>query len=144
MNKRLAALFGVLLLAGIGYAATEPILEVYNSIRPAWFQSGLYVGPASVSPGNSTLNKVTRILGGSETFDFASSTITCLDSTGVTVTGAQLGDPCFASPNIAWAANQEFSCFVSAANTVKVRFCPAGTAADPASATYFTRVISSQ
>lgn len=144
MKKNFLAFLSVLLVAGIAFAATEPIVELVSTIRPTWFQSGLYVGPASVHPINETRNKITRILGSSEVFDFASSTITCLDSTGVTVTGAQLGDPCFASPNIAWAANQEFSCYVSAANTVKVRFCPAGTAADPASATYFTRIISSQ
>ena len=146
MNKRLAALFGVLLLAGIGYAASEPIYEVYNTIRPSWFQAGLYVGPRTDNPQAvaSTTNKVTRFLGGTEVVDFASSTITCLDSTGITISGAQLGDPCFAGASVSWAANTDFTCFVDAANHAKIRYCPAGTAADPPSATYFYRIISSQ
>ncbi len=146
MNKRLLAFLSVVLAAGVSFAAVEPIYELVSTLRPTWFQKGIYIGDDSQNPRiiSDTQNKITRALGGSIVFDFGSATITCLDSTGITVPGAKLGDPCFASPNIAWAANQEFSCYVSAANTVIVRFCAAGTAADPASATYNVRVLSNQ
>lgn len=96
-----------------------------------------------------TNNVVTKALGGSIAFDFASVTITCEDSTGITVTGAVAGDACFVGPptTISGAGtglHSSFTCYVSAADTVKVRHCAAGTADNPASATYYVRVISAQ
>ena len=87
---------------------------------------------------------ITRTLGASAVIDFASSTIVCTDSSAITVTGALAGDPCFVGPPAAIANNSSFTCYVSAADAVKVRHCPAGTAIDPASATYFVRVVSGQ
>ena len=94
---------------------------------------------------NATANRVTRALGFSAVIDFASTTITCNDSNAITVTGAQAGDPCFVGPPTSGGStNASYTCYVSAADTVKVRHCAAGTADDPASATFFGRVISSQ
>lgn len=99
---------------------------------------GLWVGKST-----DTVNRITRTLGGSTTFDFPSQTTTCTDSTAFTVTGAKTDDPCFTSMPASPAANSIFTCYVSAADTVRVRFCPVGTAVDPASALYAVRIISS-
>lgn len=89
---------------------------------------------------------VTRILPFTQTaLDFASTTTTCNDSAGTTVTGAQTGDACFVgAPSTGGSTNASYTCYVSAANTVKIRHCAAGTADDPASATFTGVVISAQ
>lgn len=126
---------------------TLPALVLADSFNTlANFFGGIYVGPRSTS---SSTNRATRMLAGSITFDFAAVTITCEDSTGITITGAQTGDPCFVGPptTISGAGtglHSSFTCYVSAADTVKVRHCAAGTADNPASALYRVRVISSQ
>lgn len=89
-------------------------------------------------------NAITHSYSGSAVVDFASRTITCEDSTAITVTGAVVGDACHVGTPAAPAVNSTFTCYVSAADAVRVRHCPAGTASDPASATYFVRVISAQ
>ena len=124
--------------------------------------NGLWVGAASERTAD---NQVTRTLGGSLTWDFGSVTTTCEDSTGITVTGALAGDPCMAGVDLAGANgidagaledggfdpsngtdfnNLSLSCYVSASDTVKLRLCPGGTAANPTDAGYWVRVISSQ
>jgi hypothetical protein len=119
-------------------------VELVSTIRPTWFQAGIYVAPATAFPLSDTQNKVTKMLGGSATIDFASQTITC-NTSNITVTGAATGDPCFVGPpSTGGAANSSFTCYVSAANTVTVKHCLAGTASDPASATFNVRVISNQ
>lgn len=128
----------VALIAAVAVADTTQVF--------AQFLGGIYVGPRTTS---TTTNRATRMLAGSIAFDFASVTITCEDSTGITITGAQTGDPCFVGPptTISGAGtglHSSFTCYVSAADTVKVRHCAAGTADNPASATYRVRVISSQ
>ena len=107
------------------------------------------VGRTLLGTTTESNNLITRSLGGSIAFDFASVTITCEDSTGITVTGAVAGDACHvgAPTTISGAGtglHSTFSCYVSAADTVKVRHCAAGTADNPASATYYVRVFSAQ
>jgi hypothetical protein len=88
---------------------------------------------------------VTQILAFSSTIDFATGTTTCTESSGITVTGALAGDSCIVGPpSTGGSTNAAYTCYVSAADTVKVRHCPAGTADDPASATFKGFVISSQ
>lgn len=110
-------------------------------LQPGLMKGGLFIG--STAAATST-NMITRTLGASAVIDFAPSTIVCTDSSDITVTGAVAGDPCFVGPPSAIANNSSFTCYVSAAGVVKVRHCPAGTAADPSPATYFVRVISGQ
>lgn len=128
------------LLTGLAFGAVN--FSGIDSNR--WIRGGLYVMPQSISAQLTTTNSVTRMLAGSATIDFASGSIVCTDSAGITITGAQAGDPCFVGPPAAIANNSSFTCYVSAADTVKVRHCPAGTSIDPASATYNVRVISNQ
>lgn len=154
MNIKPRFLFALALLAVSAFAVTEPIVELVSSTRPTWFQSGLYIAPASSFPLSTTANKVTKMLGGSIDYDFATSTTTCLESPAVTVTGAAVGDPCFvgfplivAGGGTADGGNglqATFQCRVSAANTVLVRHCAVGTADDPPDAGYNVRVISNQ
>ena len=127
-------------------AFAAPNVDIDGNVR--WMRAGFWVMPQTIGGQTIAANKVTRMLGASATIDFASVTITCTDS-AVTVTGAQVGDPCFVGPpatitGAGTGLNSSFVCYVSAANTVQVRHCGAGTADDPASATYFVRVISSQ
>jgi len=73
-------------------------------------------------------------------------TITCSDSSNISLPGARVGDPCLLGiPTASIVANANFSCRVSATDTVLVRMCAAGTAtADPASGSFQVRVFSNQ
>lgn len=101
-------------------------------------------GKTLLGTTTETGNAITKSLGGSATIDFASVTTTCVDSNAITVTGAVAGDVCLVGPPASATANLSFTCYVSAADSVKVRACAAGTAADAASATYYVRVFSAQ
>lgn len=82
-------------------------------------------------------------------YDFASGTIICTDTPATTATGVKAGDPCFVGigPRDGGTqivtANSVFSCFSDAVDTVKLRHCPVGTAANPVDAGYTLRIISS-
>lgn len=100
---------------------------------------------ASVAIPNSGGTPITKSYGASATIDFGSTTTTCNDSTAITVTGAVAGDACFVGPpTTGGSTNASYTCYVSATNNVKVRHCAAGTADDPASATFYVRVFSQQ
>lgn len=135
----LALLGGFLGFLALGPGAASAVTPASIDFAPRLMQSGFYSG---ASGALSDSNRVTNVLAGSITYDFASATITCLDSTAITVTGAAVGDPCFVGIDAAGAAavNASFSCY-SAANAVYVRFCPAGTASNPASTVFKVRVI---
>ena len=144
--RRLALACGLALalLAGLAHAVNVdyPLLS--------WFRAGFWVMPISLGAQTSTANKVTRMLAGSATIDFGSVSITCDDSASITVPGAAVTDPCFVGPPVAlWndggtgvGQHSDFTCFVYATNAVRVRHCAAGTADDPASATFEVRIIS--
>lgn len=139
MNRRTHVLaFLVALVAGV--AVAQNVDNFVRHMKGGW-QSGTY-------GVRSSTHKVTNALAGSIDYDFASATIVCNDSPAITVTGAAVGDPCFvglATPTGGtFTANSNFTCYVSEANTVLVRHCPAGTAANPADAGYNVRIISNQ
>jgi hypothetical protein len=141
--KKIAAV--VLALAATGALALQQLdLNLSRSLLA--LTGGLLVGPVSLLGSDSQINanRVTRMLGASATIDFASGSIVCTDSAAIAVLGARTGDACFVGPPAAIANNSSFSCYVSAADAVKVRHCPAGTSIDPASASYSVRVISNQ
>lgn len=135
-----------LTLAGVVFAQ-EARLDLYR-FNPQWFTRGIYVGPeADPNVSSSTINRVSRILGGqSASTDFAATATACQDSSPFTVTGARVGDECIAGVPAAFTgiANASLSCRVSAANTVIVRMCSSGTPGDPAAAVYPVVVISNQ
>lgn len=122
-----------------------PVQELAEGVNTSidyqerWVKGALILGSTY-----SSANKLTRILGASSTIDFASTTVGKLDSSGITVTGAKAGDPCFVGPPAAAGALQaDFTCYVSAADTVKVVFMPVSiqqgtialTSASPSTAT---------
>lgn len=120
--KRFSIVAAVLIA---GLAAGEEVDRTDG--LPASFK-GLYVGPnAAVGSRvwDSTTNKVTRILAGTATIDFASTRVGVVESSGITVTGAQANDECVVGvPAAAGALKARFECYVSAADTVKVKFTP--------------------
>lgn len=133
-------LLAVVLVAALAFALPSNITKILNLA----VGSNLWVGSASeITAGNA----ITHSLSSSAAIDFATATTTCTESSGITVTGAQAGDPCFVGmPTDAGAGvtNASYTCYVSAANTVTVRHCAAGTADDPGSAIFNVRVVSNQ
>lgn len=100
--------------------------------------------------GNGTeANAITKVLTASSTINFTAAALGCADSSAITVTGAAVGDPCSVGVPATVGSTADagvqstFSCYVSAADAVKVRFCTFSYE-DPASSTYYVRVISSQ
>lgn len=146
MKKFLPYIVGLSLIALTASAVQEKV-ERYGGQYPVWFNKGIYVSPDSPASPNDTVHKVTRVLAGSATIDFATATIVCRDSSAITVIGAQVNDPCFVGMPATLTAggtglHESFTCYVSAADAVKVRACAAGTADDPPSVVYEVRVIS--
>lgn len=153
--KKILVVLAVLVATIAGASATWGRFDLWTAEtkaskkRPLVMNTPLYVGPHLGSDAviNSSSNAVTRILGGvSASTDFAATATACQDSSGFTVTGAQVGDACIVRPPSAFAAiaNANLTCRVSAANTVIVRMCASGTPGDPAASTYGVLVISNQ
>jgi hypothetical protein len=142
------ALITALLVAGLALAAQQIDLNV--STRLSGFVGGLLVVPANLITTDTVINghRVTKLLGTSSTVDVASTaTLQCSDSAAITLIGAKTGDPCLVGLPATHPTNGSgsFSCVVSAADAIKLRFCnPSAGALDPSSATFFYRVISSQ
>ena len=149
MTKKIIAVAAVAIatLAAVAWSQ-DSRLDLYR-FNPQWFTRGIYIGPeASPNVAATSANQITRTLGGSISFNFASKSITCEDSDAITVTGARVSDPCFVGPpdtlDAGGGGNSSFTCYVSAADAVKVRHCAAGTADNPNTATFNVRVISAQ
>lgn len=90
----------------------------------------------------STTHRITRMLRGDFTIDFASGTTTCADSASQTLSGARTGDICIVTPPAAAQALYNYQCRVSATDTVIIRQCASGTGGDPASASFNVMVLS--
>jgi hypothetical protein len=106
--------------------------------------TGAVTAPSIKVPSTAS-GSITKVLPWSSTIDFATATTTCTESSGITVTGATTNDSCvIGPPTSGGSTNAAYTCYVSAADTVKARHCAAGTADDPASATFKGFVISSQ
>lgn len=86
------------------------------------------IGPTLLGTRTETGNAITKALGASATIDFASASAGSELSSAITVTGAAVGDPCFVGvPSAAAALKANFTCYVSAADAVKVQFAPMST-----------------
>lgn len=89
----------------------------------------------------NNLHQFTSILTQTQTLDFASTLATAVSDLTITVTGAAPGDVVMVSPPAASVtATATFTAWVSATNTVTVRFSPKATE-DPASGVYRVTVI---
>lgn len=142
MKKLLIA--GALLLS-----VTAGAVLIADSVSTAqWFKGGVFVQPETASGIPTAANKVVAIRQSAATVDFESVSITCTDKpdAGFTMTGVNIGDPCFvgagSAGNGGGSALGEYSCFVSEADTVRVRHCAAGTTDDPASQEFNVVVFS--
>lgn len=125
MSKRFLVVLAALCLSAVVWAAAEVRVDASGSAFPQWYKSGLYVGPASPNPTNDKLNKVTRLLAASAVIDFTVISTGVQDSSAITVVGAQAGDTCtVGTSTTVGALLADFSCYVSAAGQVKVRFQP--------------------
>lgn len=112
-------------------------------IRSTTDGSDVFFTSSNLRITGSNYYAVKQILPVTSAIDFNVTTLTCSDSSGITVTGAADGNFCRVSTLAsAYVADISYSCYVSAANTVKVRAC-CGTGApgcDPAS-TNFTVAV---
>lgn len=125
MSKRFLVVLAALCLSAVVWAAAEVRVDASGSAFPQWYKSGLYVGPASPNPTNDKLNKVTRLLAASAVIDFTVISTGVQDSSAITVVGAQAGDTCtVGTSTTVGALLADFSCYISAAGQVKVRFQP--------------------
>ncbi len=96
---------------------------------------------ASTSATIGSGTAITKVLGGSATLDFGSTGSGAVADLTITVTGAALNDACSVGvPNGSITATATFTCWVSATNTVSVRFSPKNTE-DPASGTFTVALI---
>lgn len=149
--KRILAIVAVL-VAGSALAIQQ--LDLNLSQRLQALTGGILLGPLSVNPTDARINanRITRSLGASSTINFSAThantagAANCSESSAITVLGARTGDACHVGPPVLTASDGgvlsgNFSCFVSASDAVKVRFCGSD---DPASGTFYVRVISSQ
>jgi|SRR6185503_261258 len=85
--------------------------------------------------------QVTKTLTNTATLDFPSTIATAVADLTITVTGAALGDDvAIGVPNGSVTATATFTAWVSATNTVTIRFSPKGIE-DPASGTFSATVI---
>lgn len=99
--------------------------------------AGTFSGAVTVGSGTA----ITKVLSATATLDFASTGSGAVDDKTITVTGAAVGDTvAIGVPNGSVTATSEFSAWVSATNTVTVRFSPKATE-DPASGTFRATVV---
>ena len=135
---------GTVLTVGIAWAANWVPVSV-----PQWFKAGIALGPTG-SVATSNANRITTTVTADIDYDFASATIVCNDSWNGTATGVKKGDPCFVGigprdgGSAIVTANSVFMAIATADDTVVVRHCPVGTAANPADAGDVVRCISNQ
>lgn len=93
-------------------------------------------GNISTTAGTLTIGggtAITKHLSATASLNLSASAVPgCVDTSAITVTGAALGDTVVASINAAIPSDISITGFVSAANSVKVRFCQfTGSATDP-------------
>lgn len=146
--KKLAFILA-LCFAAVGVAQVQQ-LDLNLSQRLQAITGGILIAPTSLLTSNDKINasRITRSLGASATIDFSGAASGCTDSSAITVTGARTGDVCIVGAPITIAtadagAESSFSCFVSASDAVKVRFCT-NSYENPASGTFYVRVFSNQ
>lgn len=117
------------------------------SIEPtglASFKGVTVFGTEGLTVGGGAGAAISKILSASATLNFGSTAAGASTDLTITVTGAVDGDPVFLGvPNGSTLANGVFTAWVSAADTVKVRFTNTNllAALDPASGTFRVAVF---
>lgn len=97
MKRYLKYILPALVVAAVSWGVAEQRVDKTGSVFPMWVTGGLYVGPLSPNPTNSTVNKVTRIVQCKcdEDFPNIANKYTEINPNPCTCTGVKLGDPCF-------------------------------------------------
>lgn len=137
----------VLGLGFIAWAAPGTIGAIDYSTR--WLKAGVALGPTA-AVATADKNRLASTVSADIDWDFANTTIVCNDSANHTVTGAKVGMPCFVGVgprdggSIVAVANSTFQARVTAADTVVLRHCPAGTAINPDDAGFVVTCIGNQ
>ncbi len=134
-STRYIILFTMLGLASAAYAVKERV-DKYGGQFPVWFNKGIYVGPNSPDPSQSTLNKVTRVTGcqGAYTFPLLGTRFgdrTCAETNAITCANVRVGDVCQVGLLSTLAADGgsrlliegDLTCYVSATDAVKGKLC---------------------
>jgi hypothetical protein len=135
--KKTLVILAVALCATVAWAIPTNITRILN----LGVSSGLYLGAASTWSSTSVL---TESLGATTSFVFPDDG-GCQESSAVTITGAAVGDVCLLGHNVtAPNVGGSYSCYVSATNAAKVRFCPVAAAFTPADAGFVLRTFSNQ
>jgi len=127
----------LMLAAGTATANTAP-LKFTSGTNLTAVENGAveYDGTDYFVSSGGTRYLLTRTLRGSATLDFPSTSAGTVSDLTITVTGAADGDVVsFSVPNASQTADGRYSAWVSAADTVTIRFSPISTA-DPASGTF--------
>jgi len=127
-----------------GYISDTGSLYVGNSaviVNIPTYSSGGY----SLAAQNTTSHRIENItvLTTTSTLDFPSTSAQTSSDLTITLTGAAVGDiPTVGVPNSSVLSNSSFSCWVSAANTVTVRFNNYSSGAlDPTSGSFKVSII---
>lgn len=129
--------------AGTASANTAPLKFTAGVASQTTKEAGAvnYDGSNLTLSDASTVYTLAKVLTGSAVLDFASTAATAVTNLTITVTGAAVGDPVILGiPNAAVTTTATYTAWVSAANTVTVRFSPKATE-NPASGTFNVRVI---
>lgn len=109
------------------------------AVANRWETVGHFLGGVKLGRLGTTIEDS---FAASSAIDFAGVTDQCEDSSGITVTGAAVNDLCtVGAPASMPCTHCWVTCYVSAADTVKVRLCAHGASGNPASATYAVRVF---
>jgi hypothetical protein len=148
MKKIFLILFLILAIPMIAHAQLNGVTSsgcttCTNGIAIAINGDTILQGKLTIAAGSGGA-QISNFLTGSATLDFASAAATvCSADLTITVTGATAGSTCMVgAPNGSVNAGSQFTCWVSAANTVSVRHCNISAAPnDPASGTFKVTVI---
>lgn len=126
------SLLGVALLGVIAMGAVSLNIDQVGR----WVKGPLYIG----TDGNGvSTNAITQSL--ATTFDRNITFDGGCQEVTTALTGASVGDVCSVSPWVAPGTGNAYTCYVSAADVVSVRQCPAGS--DPPDSGFSVRILSS-
>jgi len=90
-----------------------------NTAKGLWDTSGLSIGNGGTA--------IAKHLSSTATLTFGTITALTSSEQDITVTGAAVGDNCYATPQADPGANVAWSCYVKAANKVTVRMTAVAT-----------------
>jgi len=140
MKKLFAFLALSLVVSLVAYAAPTNV-DMDGNVR--WMKLGFWSGTTAAGTAS---NRVTSMLGTSSVYDAASITSACTESGNIAMTGAKLGDVCaVGAPTAVGALQVSVTCYVFSTNNARIKVCnPTVGAIDPASGTYYLRIISAQ